>query len=122
MLIDTNIIIYASKAGGEWLAAWTSQPAAAMTSITLIEALGYRDISEAEERAIRKLQRSLPIYALEENIVERAILVRRWKRMNVGDAIVAATALEYGLPLVTRNVDDFKHIAGLQIIDPFAAP
>jgi len=26
------------------------------------------------------------------------------------------------LPLVTRNVDDFKHIARLQIINPFAEP
>lgn len=40
--------------------------------------------------------------------------------MNLGDAIIGATALEYGVPLVTRNVEDFKHIPGLQIINPFA--
>jgi len=40
--------------------------------------------------------------------------------MKLGDAVIAATALEYGVPLVTRNVDDFKHIPGLQIINPFA--
>ena len=35
------------------------------------------------------------------------------------DSIIAATALEIGAKLVTRNVDDFKHIAGLEIADPF---
>jgi predicted nucleic acid-binding protein len=39
--------------------------------------------------------------------------------MGLGDAIIAATALEYDLPLVTRNEDDFKHIAELKIINPF---
>lgn len=41
--------------------------------------------------------------------------------MKLGDAIIAATALGYGQALVTRNVDDFKHIVGLQLINPFTA-
>ena len=39
--------------------------------------------------------------------------------MKLGDSIIAATALEIGAKLVTRNVDDFKHIAGLEIANPF---
>lgn len=39
--------------------------------------------------------------------------------MGLADAVIAATALVYQIPLVTRNTDDFKHVAGLQIIDPF---
>lgn len=41
-------------------------------------------------------------------------------KMKLGDAIIAATALAYKIPLVTRNVDDFKHIVGLDLINPFA--
>ncbi len=26
----------------------------------------------------------------------------------------------HGLPLVTRNVDDFKHVTGLELVNPFA--
>lgn len=33
-----------------------------------------------------------------------------------GDAWVAATALSYGVPVVTNNPDDFAGVAGLQII------
>lgn len=40
--------------------------------------------------------------------------------MKLGDAIIAATALEHKVPLVTRNMDDFKHITGLDIVNPFA--
>lgn len=40
--------------------------------------------------------------------------------MKLGDSIIAATALEYGVPLVTRNENDFRHISGLQIVNPFA--
>ncbi len=39
--------------------------------------------------------------------------------MKLGDSIIAATALALGAELVTRNVDDFKHIAGLPVINPF---
>jgi len=40
--------------------------------------------------------------------------------MGLGDSIIAAIVLAYSVPLVTRNEADFKHIAGLQIINPFA--
>ena len=36
-------------------------------------------------------------------------------------ARLTGAALLYNLPLMTRNVDDVKHISGLQIINPFAA-
>lgn len=35
------------------------------------------------------------------------------------DAIIAATALCYGLELVTRNVKDFAKIRGLSIVNPY---
>ena len=120
MLLDTNIVIYSCKPGGEWLTAWTADPSAALASVTLIEALGYAGISDPEDAAIRRLTAAILICPLDEEIIERAVRLRRQKAMKLGDAIIAATALEYGLPLVTRTTDDFKHIDGLQLIDPFS--
>ncbi len=35
------------------------------------------------------------------------------------DAVIAATALQNGLVLVSRNAKDFKYIQGLEVIDPY---
>jgi predicted nucleic acid-binding protein len=66
-----------------------------------------------------------PTYPLDDDVIERTVKLRQQEKMKLGDAIIAATALEFGLPLVTRNVDDFKHMVGLRVINPFdsaAAP
>jgi len=38
--------------------------------------------------------------------------------LNIADGMIAATALEHGLTIVTRNVEDFREL-GVEIIDPF---
>ena len=42
--------------------------------------------------------------------------------MTLGDSIIAATALRFDMPLVTRNTSDFLHITGLHLINPFPYP
>lgn len=119
MLLDTNIVIYACRPEGHELAALTNHPSAAVASVIWIESLGYKGIQPEEEQAIRGVLSAIMTYPLDEEIILRSIQLRQQKSMKLGDAIIAATALEYGVPLVTRNEGDFKHIAGLQIINPF---
>jgi predicted nucleic acid-binding protein len=40
-------------------------------------------------------------------------------KFSLGDALIAATALEHDLELATRNADDFKHVSGLKWSNPF---
>jgi len=120
MLLDTNIVIDTCKPAGAWLNPWTRHPGAACASVTRVEALGYTGISAEEDEAIREFPGAVLSYALDDDVIEAAVRLRQQKRMKLGDAIIAATALEYGVPLVTRNVNDFKHIPGLEIINPFA--
>ena len=49
----------------------------------------------------------------------RAVALRQQKRMTLGDAIIAGTVLLCELTLVTRNVDDFRWIAELNLLNPF---
>ena len=59
---------------------------------------------------------------MDEDIIEEAVRLRQRRNMSLGDALIAATALVENLTLVTRNVDDFKHIPGLKLINPFDLP
>lgn len=46
-------------------------------------------------------------------------LKRKGKPIPVLDGMIAATALEHGLSVATRNVSDFER-AGVKVVDPFA--
>jgi predicted nucleic acid-binding protein len=75
-----------------------------------------------EELAKTFAGRILPVT---QNIAERwGILEGQRQRMgrplNVPDGQIAATALEHGLTMVTRNTEDFDHL-GLTIINPWAS-
>jgi toxin FitB len=48
-------------------------------------------------------------------IAERAGRIRRESRVRLPDALIAATALEHGLSLVTRNHSDFDKIRQLRV-------
>lgn len=56
---------------------------------------------------------------IDAEIKNAAIKIRRNYRLKLPDAIIAATALHLGVPLITRNTRDFKDIPELQLINPF---
>ena len=56
--------------------------------------------------------------AVDRDIAERAGRVARESALRLPDALIAATALEKGLQLSTRNVSDFDKVCGLRIKPP----
>ena len=56
---------------------------------------------------------------LNDHVANKTIELRRkHRKLKIGDAIIAATAIFFDLTLITRNIADFKKIEGLTIIDP----
>jgi toxin FitB len=51
----------------------------------------------------------------------RASAARSGRTLPVVDSLIAATALEHGLAVVTRNVRDFQDV-GVRLVDPWACP
>jgi len=86
--------------------------------ITRIEVLGYEQPESAESRAKQLLNKLIEL-PLTAEIAERTIAIRKSLRIKVPDAIIAATALECSLQLVSRNEDDFAQIRDLELINPF---
>lgn len=116
LCFDTNIIIYL---GNQTLdESVISKEPICYASATLIEALGYPDILAAEEQRIKELFDTMVEIPLSVSIIQTAVQLRQLKRMSLGDAIVAATALENNCVLWTANVEDFAHIDGLRLHNP----
>lgn len=113
---DTNIIIYI--ANGTLSEGDFGNDPIICPSIVRIESLGYPSIKSIEELRIKELFAALTTIPLSDNIIESAIKLRQYKRMSLGDSIVAATALENNSQLWTVNTRDFEHIDGLEIINP----
>lgn len=85
---------------------------------TYIEAIGYPDILSAEAQRIGELCTTMTEVSLSKPIVQAAVQLRQLKKMSLGDAIVAATALENDCELWTANISDFSHIQGLRLHNP----
>ena len=120
MLIDSNIIIYASKPEGAILRSFLDSIHRYASVITYIESYGYRQLVEEEREQLDGIFRNARKIALSETIEEQAILLRQQCRMRLGDAIIAATAMTHSLAIVTHNTEDFRWITGLELLDPVA--
>jgi predicted nucleic acid-binding protein len=68
---------------------------------------------------IKKLISRTILYNLDEDIKQETVSIRKNYRLKLPDAIIAASAQVNDLVLLTRNVDDFKNIKGLKIINPY---
>jgi len=86
--------------------------------ITKIEVLGFNAPFEYDQLLIGFMN-DAAIFDLTDSIVDTTIGIRKKHKTKLPDAVIAATALVYDLVLISRNISDFKNIAGLRLIDPY---
>ncbi len=87
--------------------------------ITWVELLCYPDLTQTEANLMREFLRTLSSVSLMESVLDCAAEIWRNYRVRLADALIAACALVEGCTLVTRNVEDFRRIEGLSILNPF---
>ncbi len=122
-LIDTNILIDAldpqipAPIAARIVDAMADD--ARYSVISHIELLGWRGHTEASRQGTESLLAALVEVPLSPRVVKATIDIRAVLPVRLPDAIIAASALVEGLPLMTHNVGDFKRIPGLTVIDPF---
>lgn len=122
-LIDTNIIIYFLE---KKIPEMHQEKVAAIfrnsfniSTITKIEVLGWHKIPNAEKQKLNRFIGNAQVFYVDERVEEMSILLKQTQKMTSPDAIIAATATMNNLILLTRNVKDFKKVAGLKIYNPF---
>lgn len=86
--------------------------------ITKIEILAYNGESEEEIKMIEFLNYAA-IIPLNEEVVDRTILLKKSIKIKTPDAIIASTALVHDFTLITNNIADFKRIEGLKTFNPY---
>jgi predicted nucleic acid-binding protein len=118
MLIDSNIIIYAARSEHAELRDLVATYAPAVSAVSYVEVLGYLELSEAEVSLFRQFFATASVLPIDQDVLDEAVRLRQQRKMTLGDALVAATALVHHLSLVTHNVADFAWIDGLTLVDP----
>jgi len=120
-LIDSNVII-------DFCAGRLPEPARKLlvglepeiSIITQIELFATNNIPALEYSLLQEFTAITAIHPLTVDLVETTISIRKDYRLKLPDAIIAATAVVANLPLLTRNVSDFRKVITLEVIDPYS--
>jgi predicted nucleic acid-binding protein len=119
-LIDTNTIIdFSAKRlpdKAHQYVAGVIDDSPQISVINKIELLGFSHVPEE----IIAFTENAFVITLDDNIVAQSILLRKKYKIKLPDAIIAATALTFGLTIITNNTDDFKGISALQVLNPYS--
>jgi predicted nucleic acid-binding protein len=122
-LLDSNVLIDALAGlphGVRVLHEARKRPEVSViySAITRIEVLGFPNLSEQEEAAVRRLLNEFEEVAISNAVVERTIQIRKRLRIKIPDALVAASADTAQAVVVTRNTSDFQRVPGLTVVHP----
>jgi toxin FitB len=118
MILDSNIIIYAAQPEHQFLRDFIIEHAPAVSAVSYVEVLGYHKLG-SEKQLLEAFFEAATILPLSDDVLVQATKLRQLRKLTLGDALIAATALVYKRTLVTRNDQDFLWIPSLTVINPF---
>ena len=88
--------------------------------VGIVEIYSGKDTKISEKKEIIEVfLANFRIIILTQGIAKRAGELRRDHQKPFADMIIAASAMEYGMPLVTRNIKHFRTIRGLKVLRPY---
>ena len=118
ILVDTDVLIWNLRGNENAAVLLDSQSALAISAVSYMELVqGLRN--KQEMQALRKALHfwSAEIIHINEAISARACFLMEehalGDSLQLADALIGATALEYGLELHTANVKHYRKISGM---------
>lgn len=121
-IVDTDVLIDAGRGASEAVACLQDiegKSALAASVVTQMELfVGCRD--KAELQQVEKFLRRFQLIKLTEQVSDEAVELLRQYRLSHGlliaDALIAATALVFDVPLISKNQRDYHFITGLNLL------
>lgn len=110
-LIDSDVFIDHMRGARELM----PQHVGYYSIVTRCELFAGRNVAESD---IRELLGGYTELRVTPEIAEAAGRLRRSTRITTPDALIAATAIEHSLDLITRNRRDFDQVPGLIVRAP----
>src|SRR5438046_1572793 len=118
MLLDSNIIIYSTQPPHAELRRFIAEHAPAVSAVSYVEVLGFHKLTEPDRVTLEEFFAAATVLPITQDVLNRAVKLRQTRKMTLGDALIAATALAFGRKLVTRNVKDFSWVPDLELLNP----
>lgn len=120
MLIDTDVLIWMTRGHAGAAARLQTMVPWRISAVTYMElAQGCRSKQELERVKLGLAQCQTEIIPVSAAVSDRAMqLIDAYAMshgMRLGDALIAATAIEHGLPVFTANAKHFAAIEGLKV-------
>ena len=112
LLVDTNFLIYLLN--GNLVITPYLNNHFFVSEITEMEMLGVRNLSSTALSIRKRLIENCFIVNFNSDIKEIAIRIKQKSTIKLPDAIVAASAMYMGFPLITAD-SDFTKITGLDL-------
>lgn len=120
MVIDTNILIAYLNAEAKaviTLSNWKQDDRALfISSISFAEVIALSSLTDLEIQKVKNFLRNFIAIPLDNTVAEAAGLLRRRYRLEIPDAVIAATALLRDAPLVTRD-KKFRKIKEITVLE-----
>jgi len=121
-LVDANVGIdflnnKLPVASTAWLEWQLQRQQLALSVVVRIELLSWVG-TPADVQLLEDFIAATPVLPLDEPVVLQTIRLRQQHRVKLPGAIIAATALVHGLPLLSRNTNDCRAVTGLTLPEP----
>ena len=120
LFLDTNAFIYFFEGRSHITELVVQTPAIYFSSISEIELLSAPHLTPDEIAQIKAFLFLCQRVELTSEVIEQTITIRRQYRFKTPDAIIAASALNLNIPLVSADTD-FEKVAGLVLISDILA-
>ncbi len=119
-LIDTNSVIdYLDNKLPEKANKLIDNIDCQISVITRMELLSWPGANKEQTLILKQFINESNVFALEEQIILKAIEIRKKYKTKLPDAIIGATTIVKNLTIITRNNKDFDRIGSLEVLNPY---